>query len=255
MRYEISNDLTFSLFNMISLNLKLAALLVWALASSAFAQEAQKRTCRILFPEGPDSAPQKLHLFDGTKSQEVELPRMNFSPVYELPAGPLSLALLPAALADPAQLPAGAPSARIPESHVDFYLIISSDPSNPVTPVSMQVVNVGMGKLRAGQMLWFNLTEHQVGGRIGSERLVIQPKSSVTLDPPAVGAEDYPVDLSYRIAGKEHVYPICETKWLHDPRSRSLAFVYAKPGTRTPRVLVFPDFRAVKEDPQAGTGE
>jgi hypothetical protein len=119
----------------------------------------------------------------------------------------------------------------------------------------MQVVNVGMGKLRAGQMLWFNLTEHQVGGRIGSEKLVIQPKSTVTLDPPAVGAKDYPVDLSYRIRGNENLYPICETKWLHDPRSRSLAFVYAKPGTRTPRVLVFPDFRNVKEDPEAPADE
>ena len=219
-------------------------LILLVLASLAFGKEQATRTCRILFLEGPDTAPNSLHLFDGAGSQEVELPRMNLSRVYELPPGNLTLTLLPAPIDDPKKLPAGAPSARIPETVADFYLLLTSDPSNKIAPVGMQVINAGVDRLRAGQMLWFNLTEHQVGGRIGSEKLAIQPGSTATLDPPAVGAKDYPVDLAYRIQGKEHLYPICETKWLHDPRSRSLAFIFAKPGTRTPRVLVFPDFRA-----------
>jgi hypothetical protein len=224
--------------------IKHAFLILLALASAAFGKQQETRTCRILFLEGPDTAPNSLHLFDGARSQEVELPRMNFSPVYELPPGNLTLSLLPAAPADPENLPAGAPTAKVPEAVVDFYLLLTSDPSNKIAPVAMQVINAGMDRLKAGQMLWFNLTDHQVGGRLGSEKLVIQPKSTATLDPPAVGAKDYPVDLAYRIQGKQHLYPICETKWLHDPRSRSLAFIFTKPGTRTPRVLVFPDFRA-----------
>jgi hypothetical protein len=243
----------FSLPNMIHIRRTILQflLLIALFATPALAQEkAQKRTCRILFLEGPDSAPQTLHLFDGARAQEVELPRMNFSPVYEIPPGPLNLSLLPAPPTDPEQIPAGAPSVRIPEAVVDFYLLLTSDPSNKIAPVSMQIINAGTDRLRAGQMLWFNLTAHQVGGRIGSEKLLIQPQSTVTLNPPAVGAKDYAVDLAYRIQGGKHLYPICETKWFHDPRSRSLAFVFAKPGVRTPRVLVFSDFReADRKDP------
>lgn len=32
-------------------------------------------------------------------------------------------------------------------------------------------------------------------------------------------------------------------EWHHDPRSRSLAFIITNQGVRTPRVLVFPDYR------------
>jgi hypothetical protein len=222
-------------------------LLLFACGSAIAQPKAKDRTCRILFLEGPDSAPNKLQLFDGTRSREVELPRLNFSPVYQLPAGNLTLSLLPDPPADPAKLPAGAPRANVAETVVDFYLLLTSDPSNPVAPVKIQVINAGTDRLRAGQMMWFNLTDHQIGGRIGKERLAMQPRSTVTLDPPANGAEDYPVDLAYRLPGKDIAYPICETKWRHDPKSRSLAFVFAKPGTRTPRVLVFPDFRQSEE--------
>lgn len=217
-----------------------------ALASSAIAQERQKRTFRVIFPEGPDAAPQTLHIFDGSGSREVELPRMNFSPVYELPAGNLHLTFLTSPIDDPEQVPAGAPTARVPENLLDFYLIVASDPANPVVPVSVRVVNVGADRLRAGQMFWFNLTDHQVGGQLGTERLAMRPQSTTIVDPPATGADDYPVNLSYVIEGRDHLYPICETRWRHDPRSRSLAFVFTKPGSRTPRVLVFPDFRSGK---------
>lgn len=234
----------------------LALLVLLTLTSGALGADKapQKRTFRILFLNGPDSAPQALHLFDGVSSREVELPRMNLSPVYELPAGNLTLSLLPAALADPAELTPGAPAAKVPETVGDFYLLVSSDPSNQVAPVSLRVIDAGAARLRPGQMLWFNLTDHQVGGRLGTEKLIIQPKSTATLDPPAVGAKGYPVNLAYRIKDKEHLYPICETQWLHDPRSRSLAFIFAKPGTRTPRVYVFSDFREAEERKKSDSG-
>jgi hypothetical protein len=209
-------------------------------------ETAKDRTCRILFLEGPDSAPDSLHMFDGVRSQEVQLPRLNLSPVYEIPAKSPAITLLPAPMDDPAKLPPGAPTTKIPETVTDFYLLLTYDPSNQVAPVKMQIINAGADRLRAGQMLWFNLTDYPVGGRVGSEKLAIRPRSSVTLDPPATGTNDYPVDLAYQLPNKNDIYPICETKWLHDPRSRSLAFIFAKPGVRTPRVLVFPDFRLNK---------
>lgn len=213
---------------------------------------APERTCRILFLNGPDDAPDTLHLFDGETAQEVDLPRMNFSKVYELRPGALTLALLPAPPAEPQQVPAGAPTVKVPETVTDFYLLLTSDPENKVAPVRANLINANAGRLGRGQMLWFNLTDKLIGGRIGSETLVLKPQSRHVIDPPARGHDNYPVDISYRIAGNDALYPLCETQWLHDPRSRSVAFVFQKPGVRTPRVLVFPDYReAPKEDQES----
>ena len=215
---------------------------------AALAAKAPKHTCRVLFFDGPDAAPEKLQLFDGTTCREVDLPRMNFSKVYELPPGPLRLCLLPAPPTDPTKLPPGAPAVTVGEDVVDFYLIVTTDPANTVTPVRMQVINAGMDKLRAGQMLWFNLTKNAVGGLVGSEKLVIQPSSRVTLDAPANGNQEYAVNLTFRIPGDERLYPLCETRWRHDPRSRSVVFINSENGIRSPRVLVFPDYREAKPD-------
>lgn len=216
------------------------------LASAASGQSAKDRTCRILFLERPTGAPITLHLFDGKASREVDLPGMNFSKVYELPPGPLLLSLLPAPLDDPEELPPGAPTATVPESSTDIFLIVMSDPANKIAPVRLQVVDASAAKLRRGQTLWFNLTKLAVGGKLGSETIVLKPMSRAVMDSPRNDAGDYHVRFAYRMEGKEHLYPICETRWMHDPRRRNLGFVITRQGSRIPRVLVFPDFREEK---------
>ncbi len=223
--------------------MKLHLIITLLLPAAAFAQKAPEHTCRILFLDGPDAAPAKLQLFDGAKCREVDLPRMNFSKVYQLPGGPLNLRLLPEPPEDPAKVPADAPGAVVAEGITDFYLLLTSDPANTVAPVHMQVINAGADKLKAGQTLWFNLTKNPVGGMLGSEKLAIQPNSRVILDAPTTGNRDYPVNLTFRIPGNERLYPLCETRWRHDPRSRSVAFIIAENGHRSPRVMVFPDYR------------
>jgi hypothetical protein len=218
------------------------------LSTLACAQQKPARSCRILFLGAPPDAPETLQLVAGTGSQEVELPRMNFSPVYQLPGGALRLHLLPTVPDDPAAIPAGAPTATVGEAVSDFHLLVTSDPDNQVAPVRMQVIDIGGGKLRSGQQLWFNLTDKPVAGTVGSRRLAIRPKTRIKLDPPATGHDNYPVKLSFRIPGKEHVYPLCETQWLHDPRSRSVVFILDAAGSRTPRILSFPDYR----EPESG---
>jgi hypothetical protein len=218
-------------------------LILLLLSAAAFAQKAPEHTCRILFLDGPDAAPEKLQLFDGAKCREVDLPRMNFSKVYQLPGGPLNLRLLPTPPDDPAKVPPGAPGVAVAAGVTDFYLLVTSDPANTIAPVRMQVINAGADKLKSGQTLWFNLTKNPVGGILGSEKLVIQPNSRVTLDPPSTGNRDYPVNLSFRIPGNERLYPLCETRWRHDPRSRSVAFIITENGHRSPRVMVFSDYR------------
>lgn len=211
------------------------------------AQPVAKRTCRVLFLDAPDSAPNKLHLFDGSSSQEIELPRLNLSKVYALPGGPLRLRLLPAPLSDPKLVPAEAPAAEVPETVGDIYLILGHDPSNTVAPARMQVVDASSSKLARGHMLWYNITPHEVGGIIGGSKLALKPNSKLIVDPPASGNTDYDVKLAYRIAGEKDYDPICETKWLHDPRSRAIVFVLGGPGGRTPRVMMFTDYREAEE--------
>ncbi len=234
--------------------MKNSALQLLALAfltCSATGQQAKDRTCRILFLERPSDAPATLHLFDGKASREVDLPGMNLSKVYDLPPGKISLALLPKPLSNPEELPPGSPSAPVPETAADIYLLVMSDPANKVAPVRLQVVDAGAAKLRRGQTLWFNLTPLTIGGKLGSESLILKPSSRAVMGAPRSDAGDYPVSLAYRMEGKEHNYPICETRWTHDPRGRNLGFVIARPGSRTPRVFVFPDFRSEKAQEKA----
>jgi hypothetical protein len=224
--------------------MKLLFLILALLPTAALAQKAKNHTCRILFLSRPKTAPNKIHLFDGAGSIEVDLPRMNFSKVYKLRPGALRLHLLPSPLDDPAKVPSGAPTATVSENITDFYLLVTSDPANPVVPMRMQIINAGADKLKTGQMLWFNLTKNAVAGTVGSEKLVIKPASRVTLDPPATGNKNYPVDLVFRLPDNELIYPLCETQWRHDPRSRTVAFIINEQGVRAPRILVFPDYRA-----------
>lgn len=217
------------------------------LSSLASAESAGKRTCRILFLGGSDTAPDTLYLFDGVGSQNVELPTMNLSPVYQLSPGPKTLRMLPAAPAKPEEISPDAPSVQVAEAVSDLYLLVTSDPANKIAPVRMQVVDVDPSKFKNGQMLWFNLSSNGVGGEVGTKRLAMEANSRSMMDAPAKKREDYPVKLYYRIEGKPDPYPLCETKWLHHPDSRGVFFVVAQKGSRIPRVIGFRDFRAPAE--------
>ena len=215
---------------------------------AAQAADQSPRTCRVLFLDGPENGPEKLQLFDGTSCQEVELTRMGFSPTYEIIPGDLTLTLLPKP-PDPPQtaggsplIPLDAPKATLAAAISDFYLIVSSDPSNKVAPVKIQIVNASAANFKPGQMLWFNLTENKIGGAVGSQKLVIGPNARIILDAPANKQEDYHVNIQFLPPGQERVEPLCETNWSHDPRSRSVYFV-VNAGGILPRILGFPDFR------------
>ena len=227
-----------------------AAFFLLILSLAATAAEKSTRTCRILFIAAPESALTNLYLFDGKTAQEVELTRMGFSPIYKISPEAVSLALLPtappattAATSAAAVIPAGAPAARIAASVRDFYLIVSSDPSNQVAPVKMQVVDADVANFKHGQMLWFNLTQNKVGGIVGARKLAINPNARLILDAPANRLEEYHVNIHFVAPGKERPEPLCETNWFHDPRSRSVLFILQPTGSIIPRIQGFPDFR------------
>ena len=100
-------------------------------------------------------------------------------------------------------------------------------------------------------MLWFNLTANRVGGRLGTTGLDLAPNSRLITGPPVARNEDFQVNLSYRMPGNERLYPLCETKWRHDPVSRTVLFVIPQQGNRTPRILGIPDCRQQEPDAES----
>lgn len=222
--------------------------LFFLLLSSLVAQAAgeSSRTCRILFLDAPADGPEKLQLFDGKSSQEVELSRMSFSPIYNIASGDLTLALLskPPALPERGAfvIPPSAPTATLAAAITDFYLIVTSDPSNKTAPVNFQVVSANAGNFKPGQQLWFNLTDHTIGGTLGSQKLLVKPHSRGIFDAPTSTHGDYHVRIQFKSPENPRVEPLCETNWTHDPLNRSVFFVINTGGI-LPRILGIPDFR------------
>jgi hypothetical protein len=220
---------------------------VFTFASSLFAQS--KRTVRILFLDGPANAPEKIYLHASADpalagaAQEVELPRMNLSPPYILPSGDITVSLAPQALPVDQPVAAANPKTTIPAAINDLYLLVTHDPANKLVPLSMQVISANPDSFKKGQMMWYNLTNHRVGGQLGSQKLDMKPQSRAILDAPATGMEDYVVSLRYYRAGQEKLFPLCETTWSHDSRSRSVYFIINQSDSPAPRVMGFSDYR------------
>ena len=230
---------------LIATNMK-AALLFLCLVAISSAQEAA-HSARILFLNGPEGAAGPYYLFDGKETQEVELPRMSFSPVYDLRAGDFKLWLLTKPPVDAKSVPEGAPFVLVPAGVTDFYLICGVDPSNQVLPIQLRIVNANSDKIGRGEMQWFNLTAKAVIGKVGSQDLRLGPKATFLVKEPVTGDKSYPIELYFRVDGDDRTHPLIESQWSHDPRTRSIVFVFDEGKRRAPRVMAFSDFRTPKE--------
>jgi hypothetical protein len=224
-------------------------LLLLCLASILPAKE-RGRTCRILFPGGPEQPAGKYYLFDGISSQEVTLPRLSLSHVYKLRPGDIKIHLLTTPVVKPEEVPPGAPEVTVLAGVSDIYLIVSKDTDNSLLPLRMSAVNANYDKIRLGEMLWFNLTHKHLAGKIGKSSLQFAANASAVVHEPASSPGDYPVEIYFRVPGDERTHPLIESQWHHDPRSRSIVFVFDEGRRRAPRVMSFSDFRHVekKED-------
>lgn len=223
-------------------------LLILFLATFLSAGE-REHTCRTLFLNGPQQQEGDYYLFDGTSSQKIELPRLNLSPVYKVRRGDIKIWLLSAPVRKLEEIPEGAPSEIVPAGVSDFYLLIVRDPSNKVLPLRMEVVNANYDRIGLGEMLWFNLTAKSLAGKLGNVPLNLGPNTSTLIGKPASSAEDYPVEIYFRVPGDGRTHPLIESQWYHDPRSRSIVFVYDEGKRRAPRISSFSDFRHA-EDPK-----
>jgi hypothetical protein len=209
-----------------------------------------KRSCRIVFPERPQAAPKMAYLFDGVKSRRVTLPSMNLSEVIELPDGDLTIAMTPNEVSDPKALPPGAPLLKIPEKVLDFYIIITPDPENRDLPVRMNLVDTGGGKLKPGETLWYNLTDHRIAAKLGGADMTIDPAGRTISKDPVPTSGYYIARFAYQAEGKGEFAPITEQQWWHDAKSRHLGFM-VNSGGKLPKIYFYRDFR----DPEPSKGK
>jgi hypothetical protein len=233
---------------------RLLAILVTATCLLAGAFPAYARTCRIIYPDRPQSSPKLAHLFDGSKSREVTLPSMNFSEVIRLPNGEISIALTTDEIVNPELLPSNAPKLRIPEKVNDFYIILTPDPDNSYLPVTMNLADAGEGKIRSGETLWFNYTAHRIVAKLGDAEMSVDPKGRSISKAPAKESGYYAAQFAYQVQGEGPLARITEQNWWHDSKSRSVAFII-ETGGRLPRIFAFRDFREAIEPAKEGESE
>jgi hypothetical protein len=218
--------------------------------TSILTAKESKRTCRILFPNGPEQPAAKYYLFDGISSQEVSLPRLSLSPIYKLRPGDIKIHLLTSPVGKLEEVPPGSPEVTVHADISDIYLLVNSEPANTVLPLRMRVVNANYDKIRNGEMLWFNLTQKHLAGKIGKSSFNLPANDSALVKEPSASSGDYPVEIYFRVPNDERTHPLIESQWFHDPRSRYIVFVFDEGQRRAPRVMSFSDFRIaeMKED-------
>lgn len=200
------------------------------------------RTCRIVFPERPQTAPKVAFLYDGNKNHAVTLPSMNLSEVIKLPDGELTLAMTRTEITDPEVLPPNSPLLKIPEDVTDFYIILLPDTKNKDLPVKMNMVNTGGGKLKPGETLWYNFTSHKIVAKLGRADMSVDPMGRTISRDPIDASGYYVAQFKYLADGKGPLAAITEQSWWHDADSRHLGFI-VNTGGKLPRIYFFRDFR------------
>jgi hypothetical protein len=212
---------------------------------STVADEAKpksERTCRIVFPDRPHDAPKSAYLYDGKQSQPVDLPSMNFSKVLVLPKGELTLHLTSSKIATGKEPPVDGPKLIVSKEILDFYILVSPEPSNPNLPVKMEIVDISPGQLKPGETLWSNLTDHEISAKLGNIEISINPNSKKVSEPPTEKSGYYKAEFSFRPNAKDNLLPIAEQNWWHDANSRHIGFIVDS-GGRLPKIYFYRDFR------------
>jgi len=217
---------------------------------TAFCGEDKGRTCRIIFPDRPHTAPRVAYLFDGERSHEVDLPSNNFTAPIKLPTGELILVLSPDPVPANGKLPPEAPVAQIATGISDFYLILVSDPENEIMPARILPVDQGSERPGAGQTLWMNLTEHRILGTLGDQSLELPAGECVVADAPLPASGYFKAEFSYQPKSEGETFPVMRKSWWFDDASTNLGFVIES-GGRLPKIFTFRDRRvAVVEEPE-----
>jgi hypothetical protein len=202
----------------------------------------KERTCRVVFLERPNGAPETAHIFDGATSHEVRLSTRNLSRVIKLHGseGGMVLGMTPDPVPDPENFPKDAPTVKIPARMTDFYLVVVSDLKNKILPVRMLLVDASDGKLNTGETLWINFSKYRVAGKLGKESLMIPAKAKVVGKAPLRTSGYYEASFLYQPNSKSKFLPVMKKSWWFDATSKNLGFII-NTGNKLPKIFMFRD--------------
>lgn len=202
----------------------------------------KERTCRLVFPDRPQTAPKSAFLFDGTKSHAITLPSMNLSDVVKLPPGELTIALAAENITDAKLLSPNLPTLKIPEDVVEFYIVLHPDLENKEFPIKMDLVDAGDSKLKVGETLWCNFTKHRIAAKLGKTEMTADPNSRTVSTAPEDQNGYYVAKFTYQLNGEGEFLTITEQSWFHDAKSKHLGFIIST-NDKLPKIFFFRDFR------------
>lgn len=193
--------------------------------------------CKVkaIFVQPPDDVPEKAVLVAGQKFLDIELPQRNLSPTVELPAGALVVGVL-STKPTQSEMPAGAPSFKIPETWTDCILLFFHDPSNKVFPAKIIPVNASSADFPLGHTVIFNVSPATVMAKFGEEIARVKPGQSVTVKPPRSGSGDYPIAIDCAYPGDKQPTALCRSTWQHEADARQILFVTPMPEQKIPRI-------------------
>lgn len=206
------------------------------LSLAALTSPVSAREVRTIYLPGSGGPLSKVHLIGAKVHLELELPPRNLSSAVEIPKGDLQLVALSKPPASPEDIPQGAPQILIPESWQRCILIFLGDPGNPVFPARIIPVNAGGVGFPKGTTRVYNLTDATIGGKFGTERILVKPGKTETFDAPMRDFGSYPVAIDCILKDDAAPRALCRSNWQHDPEARQILFVVAQKGQPLPRV-------------------
>ncbi|MFU8771891.1 MAG: hypothetical protein ACNA8H_05665 [Anaerolineales bacterium] len=209
------------------------------------AQEQTKRTCRILYVADSSETISEAYLFDGTTSQKLHLPKMNFSEVIELPTGDLKLSLLSEPGNAPGGFPESAPAVNLTDKVTDFFLLVTGDPDNTYLPVKLTLIDISNNRLKPGETLWINYTDNKISAVLGEDELTILPMKRAISRSSLKKSGYYKAEFTYQREADGDFLPIMRKSWWHDSSSKNLGFI-VQTSARLPKIFTIRDHRNIK---------
>ena len=208
------------------------------------APKAQKAApaFRVLFFQKPSNLPSELTLHvNGKPQQQVALPKYQFtSNITFRKARTTTLTFADQSYADPEQLQ-GFPSIEVPHSWSKFLLLAFEDPSNKKLPIKFYPINASSGTFENGDLLFLNLSQYELQGKVGSSSLKLPGSKSKKLSKIAPDKSDVQVkiDILKPNTPQKKQWFIYQA-WRYRTDQRLLVFIF------TPKAKVNPTYYATE---------
>ncbi len=205
-----------------------------------------ERTIRIVYLGAPaDSSLKELFIY-GTSGENPAVPvqstlnHSNFSPQIPIDMQASTLRLLSEPLGEDQPFPEGTTSVAIDKKWQHTLLILfHSKTSETTLPVSIHQINASPNQFKPGELHWINLSEVALGGQVGDQKIVLNPKQSRVMKCPA-GEIECKVKLNYLVKGEEKSRSLIRQMWRIDKKTRQVVLILKRPPPKHASYYVLP---------------